>query len=150
MRLLLSLQQQKRQNMEGRLMRQKWKHYVHVHNPCFCWVFVVLVCYGLLMILCCCVDLFVQYIFFSFSRPSILHTHLFTCLSPTNLASPQQEWLSLCLQTQLSVWQERSWRNDSYISTKDSCNSCTDRHAVEKESKSRTWIKLSVYITWNN
>lgn len=51
---------------------------------------------------------------------------------PTSLASLQQEWLSLCLQTQLSIWQERNWRNDSYVSTKDSCNSYTDRRAVEK------------------
>lgn len=29
-----SLQQQERRSMEGRLMRQKWKHYDHVHNPC--------------------------------------------------------------------------------------------------------------------
>lgn len=60
-------------------MRQKWKHYAHVHNPVFCWVFVVR--YGLLMICAVVLTYFAIHFFFSFSRPSISHTDLFTCLS---------------------------------------------------------------------
>lgn len=74
----------------------------------FCCIF--LVCYGPLdFFVCAVVLIYLCNIFFLLLQAMYLtYRSVYMSVFPTKLASLQQEWVSLYLQTLLTVWQELS------------------------------------------